>query len=187
MPSSCALSAPAQSLPSAAHVLMSSQLFDRVIREVTTVHAAGLKSFGLLVADPAAPQFPYCATEAVFFDSTKNRRNDPTIRPAFEAQGRYFRSFDDAGFVADPIEVLHVHRSLEARGLEPVAMFHTRRRQPANFSVRDTHRPVLGAFEIRKDLDDFGIDASDINEHSERAYTGPEVAALAIHTASAAA
>jgi proteasome lid subunit RPN8/RPN11 len=205
MSSSSALSAPVQSRRSAQHVLISSQVLDRLMRRVANVHAAGLKSFGLLVADPAAPEFPHCATEVVFFDPTKNRRNDPAIRPAFEAQGRYFRSYDDAGFVADPAEVLQVHRSLEACGLEPVAMFHTHRRQPANFShidyrlhspaypwhliisLRDARRPVLGAFEIHKDLDDYGIDASDRNENSERAYPGPEVTPLSIHTAPHAA
>jgi hypothetical protein len=109
MSSSSALSAPVQSRRSAQHVLISSQVLDRLMRRVANVHAAGLKSFGLLVADPAAPEFPHCATEVVFFDPTKNRRNDPAIRPAFEAQGRYFRSYDDAGFVADPAEVLQVY------------------------------------------------------------------------------
>jgi proteasome lid subunit RPN8/RPN11 len=192
------LGAPARRLPSAANVLLPSQLLDRFMRQVATVHAAGLKSFGLLVADPAAAHFPYCASDVVFFDPSKNRRNDPAIQPAFQAQGSYFRSYDDAGFVADSAEVLQVHRSLEARGLEPVAMFHTHRRQPANFShidyrlhnpaypwhlivsLRDAHRPVLAAFEVQKDLDDFGIDASDHNEHSERRYPGPEVTPLSI-------
>ena len=205
MPCSSRLTAPAQSSPWAGQVLVSSQLFDRLMSQVATVHAAGLKSFGLLVADPAAPHFPYCATEAVVFDPRKNRRNDPAIRAAFEAQGQYFRSFDDAGFVADPAEVLQAHRRLEACGLEPVAMFHTHRRHPANFShidyrlhnpayrwhliisLRDAYRPALGAFDIRKDFDDFGIDASDVNESSERAYVGPEVTALSIHAAPSAA
>src|SRR4029450_2382455 len=64
---------------------------------VGTVHAAGRKSFGLLVADPTTPQCPYCATDVVFFDPAKNRRNDPAFRPAFQAQGSYCRSYDDAG------------------------------------------------------------------------------------------
>jgi proteasome lid subunit RPN8/RPN11 len=186
-------------------VLLSDDLLDRFLTEVGTVHAAGLKSFGLFVADPSAPRFPFCATDVVFFDPGKNRRNDPGIRPAFEAQGSYFRSYDDAGFVADSGEVLRVHRSLEARGLEPVAMFHSHRRQPANFSyidyrlhnpaypwhliisLRNARRPVLSAFEVRKDLADFGIDVSDGNEHSEQAYLGPEVSPLPIVTASRAA
>jgi proteasome lid subunit RPN8/RPN11 len=180
-------------------------LLDRFLAEVATVHAAGLKSFGLFVADPSAPRFPYCATDVVFFDPGKNRRNAPGIRPAFEAQGRYFRSYDDAGFVADSGEVLRVDRELEARGLEPVAMFHSHRRQPANFShidyrlhnpaypwhlivsLRDARRPVIRAFHVDKDFDDFGIDASDDNEHSEQAYTGPEVSRLPIISASRAA
>ena len=199
------LTSVSQSVALDRHVLLSSDLLDRFLEQVTTVHAAGLKSFGLLVADPAAPRFPYCATDVIFFDPSKNRRNDPTIRPAFEAQGSYFRSYDDAGFVADPGEVLRVHRNLEARGLEAVAMFHSHRRQPANFSyidyrlhnpafpwhlivsLRDARQPVLGAFEVRKQPDDFGIEPSDDNEHSERPYPGPEVSPMSIATAPQAA
>lgn len=201
------------SLPSSAsrpvatdrQVLLSGGLLDRFLTQVATVHATGLKSFGLFVADAAAPRFPYCATDVIFFDPTSNRRNDPAIRPAFEAQGSYFRSYDDAGFVADPDEVLAVHRSLEARGLEPVGMFHSHRRQPANFSyidyrlhnpafpwhlivsLRDAHRPMLAAFEVRKNFADFGIDGSDRHEHSERAYPGAEVSAIQIVSAAQAA
>jgi proteasome lid subunit RPN8/RPN11 len=198
-------SAAAQAAALNQQVLLPDELLDRFLKAVATVHAAGLKSFGLFVADPAAPRFPYCATDVVFFDSSKNRRNDPAIRPAFEAQGSYFRSYDDAGFFADSSEVLSVHRRLEANGLEPVAMFHSHRRQPANFSyidyrlhnpaypwhlivsLRDPRRPVLNAFEVRKALEDFGIEESDDNEHSERAYPGPEVTPLPIITTCQAA
>jgi len=94
---------------------------------------------------------------------------DPVFRPAFEAQGQYFRSYDDAGFVADPAELLRVHRRLEALGVEAVAPFHVHRRQPANFSLidfrlhnpaypwqliislRDPRRPVLQSFAVHKD------------------------------------
>lgn len=194
-----------QCVASDRQVLLSHELLDRFLARVATIHAAGLKSFGLFVADHDAPGFPYCATDMIFFDSSKNRRNDPDIRPAFEAQGSYFRSYEDAGFVADPGEVLRVHRNLEARGLEAVAMFHSHRRQPANFSyidyrlhnpaypwhlivsLRDPRQPVLGAFEVRKCPDDFGIDLSDDNKHSERAYPGPEVSPLSIASAPQAA
>jgi proteasome lid subunit RPN8/RPN11 len=169
-------------------------LVSRLIETTTAVHAAGLKSFGLLVADPTAPGFPFTASDVVFFDPRKNRRNDPELRAAFEAQGTYFRAYDDAGFVADPAELLAVHRELDMRGLEVVALFHVHRRQPANFSfidfrlhnpaypwhlivsLRDADRPVLQPFAVRKDLmADVGISAEDANEGSERTYPGPEV------------
>jgi proteasome lid subunit RPN8/RPN11 len=134
----------------------------------------------------------------VFFDPTKNRRNDPRLRPAFEAQGSYFKAYDDAGFVADSRELLQVHQQLERRGLEAVAMFHSHRRQPANFShidyrlhnpaypwhliaaFRQPERPVLRAFLVDKRDGEFGIDPSDHNEKSERDYTGPEVTPLRV-------
>jgi proteasome lid subunit RPN8/RPN11 len=168
----------------------------RLVATASAVHAAGLKSFGLLVAAPEHPDFPFTASDVVFFDPLRNRRNDPSIRAAFEAQGEYFRSYDDAGFVADAGEVLDVFRRVEASGLEVVAMFHAHRRQPANFSVidfrlhspaipwhliislRDPEHPVLRAFAVRKDPVNFGISAHDGNEHSEQPYTGPEVTPL---------
>ena len=187
------------------YVLMPSAVTEVLMTRVSEVHAAGLKSFGLLVAPSSATNYPYCATDVVFFDPQRNRRNDPHNRTAFEAQGHYFRSYEDAGFVADPAEVLQVHRGLEDQGLEPVALFHTHRRQPANFShidfrlhnpayswhliisLRDPGRPVLRAFMVRKSLDDFGIEPTDSNEHSECDYTGPGVQPLSIRTASRAA
>jgi proteasome lid subunit RPN8/RPN11 len=172
-------------------------LRDRIVSTATAVHAAGLKSFGLLVADPSAPGFPYTAADVVFFDPTRNRRNHPTLRPAFEAQGSYFRAYDDAGFVADPAELLQVHRRLEAAGLEAVAVFHVHRRQPANFSVidfrlhnpafpwhliislRDPARPDLQPYAVDKDpTAGLGIDPDERNEGSEQTYPGPEVARL---------
>jgi hypothetical protein len=170
---------------------------DRLLGTTTAVHAAGLKLFGLLLADPQAPGFPYVATDVAFFDPRKNRRNDPAMRPAFEAQGTYFRSYDDAGFVADATELLEVYRRLDASGLEAVALFHVHRRQPANFSVidfrlhnpayawhliislRDPGAPVLRAFAVRKDPSaELGISPDEDNEGSEQTYLGPEVAPL---------
>jgi proteasome lid subunit RPN8/RPN11 len=168
----------------------------RLVSTASAVHAEGLKSFGLLVAAPEHPDFPFTASDVVFFDPRRNRRNDPTTRAAFEAQGEYFRSYDDAGFVADSGEVLDVFRRVDDAGLEVVAMFHAHRRQPANFSLidfrlhspaipwhliislRDPEHPVLRAFAVRKDPANFGISASDGNEHSEQPYTGPEVTPL---------
>ena len=178
-------------------VRLSEQLFARLLGTTTAVHAAGLKSFGLLLADPLDPDFPFVATDVAFFDPTKNRRNDPAMRPAFEAQGRYFRAYDDAGFVADTAELLEIYRRLDASGLEAVALFHVHRRQPANFSaidfrlhnpaypwhliisLRDPAHPVLQPFAVRKSpAAEFGITSQDHNEGSEQTYTGPEVTPL---------
>lgn len=170
----------------------------RLVSTASAVHAEGLKSFGLLVASPEQPHFPFTASDVVFFDPLRNRRNDPAMRAAFEAQGQYFRSYDDAGFVADAGQVLDVFRRVEEAGLEVVAMFHAHRRQPANFSVidfrlhnpaipwhliislRDPEHPVLRAFAVRKDPANFGISADDGNEDSEQPYTGPEVTPLEV-------
>ena len=178
-------------------VRLSQPLFTRLLDTTTAVHAAGLKSFGLLLAAPSDRGFPYVATDVAFFDPTKNRRNEPAMRTAFEAQGTYFRRYEDAGFVADASELLAVYRRLDEAGLEAVALFHVHRRQPANFShidfrlhnpayawhliisLRDPAHPVLRPFAVRKDhASEFGISADDRNEGSENSYPGPEVAPL---------
>jgi hypothetical protein len=185
-------------------VRFSGQLFNRLLATTTAVHAAGMKSFGLLLADPRDRGFPYVATDVAFFDPTKNRRNDPAMRTAFEAQGEYFRAYDDAGFVADATELLQVYRRLDASGLEAVAPFHVHRRQPANFShidfrlhnpayawhliisLRDSAHPDLRPFAVRKDsASEFGISADDRNEGSEKSYAGPEVTPLRLALAAA--
>src|SRR5215472_3069055 len=147
----------------------------RLLRRAGQIHRAGLKSYGLLIAEPDAAGYPFTATDVVFLDSGKNRRNDPDHRAAFRAQGEYFRQFDDAGFVADPAELLAVWRAIEDSGRQVVAPFHSHRRQPANFSLidyrlhnpafawhliislRDPRHPVLQPFRVRKELSDFGI------------------------------
>lgn len=178
-------------------VRLSEDLLIRLLGTTTAAHASGLKSFGLLLAEPRAAGFPYAATDVAFFDPRKNRRNDPALRPAFEAQGAYFRTYDDAGFVADAAELLEVHRRLDESGLEAVALFHVHRRQPANFSLidfrlhnpayawhliislRNPRTPVLRAFAVRKDLDaELGISPDERNEGSELSYHGPEVTPL---------
>ena len=169
-----------------------------VLRQAAGIHRAGLKSYGLLVAEPGAAGYPFTATGVVFFDPRKNRRNDPGYRAAFHAQGDYFRQFDDAGFVADPGELLAACRAIEDSGREIVAPFHSHRRQPANFSLidyrlhnpafawhliislRDPRRPVLQPFRVDKDPSDFGISDQDARQGSELAYTGPEVRPLAL-------
>jgi hypothetical protein len=176
---------------------VSRALLARLLDTTTAAHAAGLKSFGLLLADPHDPDFPFVATDVAFFDPNRNRRNDPGLRSAFEAQGEYFRAYDDAGFVADSAELLQLYRRLDECNLEAVALFHVHRRQPANFSLidfrlhnpayawhliislRDPAHPVLQPFAVRKDpTAEFGISDQDHNEGSEQTYTGPEVTPL---------
>ncbi len=197
MDASSPASIPTQRSAPCPEVRLPEPLFARLLGTTTAVHAAGLKSFGLLLADPADPRYPFVATDVAFFDPRRNRRNDPAMRAAFEAQGTYFRAFDDAGFVADATELLEIHRGLDASGLEAVALFHVHRRQPANFSVidfklhnpayawhliislRDPANPVLRPFAVRKDVaSDFGITPHDHNEGSELTYAGPEVTPL---------
>src|SRR5215472_14933650 len=182
-------------------VTMPADLCLRVLRQAAGIHRAGLKSYGLLTAEPGAAGYPFTATGVVFFDPRKNRRNDPGYRAAFHAQGDYFRRFDDAGFVADPAELLAACRAIEDSGREIVAPFHSHRRQPANFSLidyrlhnpafawhliislADPRCPVLQPFGVAKDPSDFGISDRDARQGSELAYTGPEVTplALAVH------
>src|SRR5215471_11047771 len=164
-----------------------------LLRRAARIHRAGLKSYGLLVAEPDAAGYPFTAAGVVFLDPGKNRRNDPGHRAAFRAQGEYFRRYEDAGFVADPAELLAAWRAVEDSGRQVVAPFHSHRRQPANFSVidyrlhnpafawhliislRDPRRPVLQPFRVDKDLSDFGINDQDGCQGSELAYQGPEV------------
>jgi proteasome lid subunit RPN8/RPN11 len=177
---------------------MPTSLCLRLLRQAARIHRAGLKSYGLLIAEPGTAGYPFTATGVVFLDSRNNRRNDPGHRAAFRAQGEYFRQFDDAGFVADPAELLAACRAIEESGREIVAPFHSHRRQPANFSLidyrlhnpafawhliislRDPQRPVVQPFRVRKDLADFGISDQDACNGSELAYQGPEVAPLAL-------
>ena len=172
-----------------------------LLRQAQAFHAAGLKAFGLLLGDPEDPSFPFRAVDAVTFDPRRNRRNEPAYRAAFHAQGSYFRSYEDAGFVADATDLKKVWETAEAAGLEPVAPFHVHRRQPANFSsidyrlhnpafswhliisLRDAGRPVIQPFRVRKSWAEFGIDETDDLEDSELAYDGPEVGFLILDSA----
>ena len=72
-------------------VTMPAALCLGLLRQAAGIHRAGLKSYGLLVAEPGAAGYPFTATGVVFFDPRKNRRNDPGYRAAFHAQGDYFR------------------------------------------------------------------------------------------------
>jgi proteasome lid subunit RPN8/RPN11 len=177
---------------------MPAALCRRLLQQAGEIHRAGLKSYGLLIAEPGTPGYPFIATDVVFLDSRKNRRNEPGYRAAFWAQGEYFRRFDDAGFVADPAELLAVYRAIEDSGAQIVAPFHSHRRQPANFSLidyrlhnpafpwhliislRDPAHPVLQPFGVRKDLAEVGISEHDACQGSELAYQGPEVRPLSL-------
>ena len=177
-------------------VVMPARLCHRLLRRAQAMHAAGLKGFGLLIGDPAAPGHPFRPIDVVVFDPLRNRRNEPDNRAAFHAQGTYFRQFEDAGFVADSGDLLSVWRMIEASGLEAIAPFHVHRRQPANFSVidyrlhnpafawhliislSDPARPAVQPFRVCKEATEFGIDERDDREASEQTYHGPEVAQL---------
>jgi len=177
---------------------MPAHLCRRLLRRAQDLHAAGLKAFGLLVGDPAAAGHPFRAIDVVMFDPRRNRRNEPATRAAFHAQGTYFRRYEDAGFVADPGDVLRAWRMIEDSGLEAVAPFHVHRRQPANFSVidyrlhnpafawhlvislREASRPVIQPFRVCKEPTEFGIDERDHREGSEQPYLGPEVGPLGL-------
>jgi proteasome lid subunit RPN8/RPN11 len=180
-------------------VTMPAELCQRLLGTAARIHRAGLKSYGLLIAGADSAGYPFAAGDVIFLDSRKNRRNDPHHRAAFRAQGAYFRRFDDAGFVADPAELLAVWRAIEDSGREIVAPFHIHRRQPANFSLidyrlhnpafawhlivslRDPRRPVLQPFRVRKEMAaEFGISDRDVFHDSQRAYPGPEVEPLAL-------
>ena len=89
------------------------------------------KCFGYLVAPQGAAQ----PTEFVAF--TDNVRNGEEWQPEFWRRGRYFVDHEDAGFVATADESLRVQKALMHRGLHEVAMFHTHRRHPGNFSDID--------------------------------------------------
>jgi proteasome lid subunit RPN8/RPN11 len=183
--------------------IMPAQACRRFLDQAIQVHAVGLKSYGLLVAEPDVPGYPFCATDVVFLDSRHNRRNEAGNRAAFEAQGEYFRRHDDAGFVADPTDLLAAYRRIEDSGREIVAVFHSHRRQPANFSWIDfrLHNPAfawhlivsfhggpipqLQPFRVDKhdleaSLGEVGIGAHDDREGSELAYPGPEVVPLSL-------
>jgi proteasome lid subunit RPN8/RPN11 len=181
-----------------AAVTMPAEVLLRFLREARRVQDTGLKSYGLLVADPDSADYPFRVTDVVLLDSERNRRNEPGNRAAFEAQGDYFRRYDDAGFVADPRDHLEAYRRIEASGQEIVGMFHSHRRQPPNFSWIDFrlhnpafrwhlivsfHRgpfPGLQPFRVDKEDASQGIDPDDNRQGSELPYPGPEVTPVSL-------
>jgi len=110
-------------------VLFSRGLYDRLV--ATAVGRHPVKSFGYLVSGGPALR----PADFVLFED--NERNDARWQPEFWRRGRYFVDNDDAGFVASAEESWRVQKSLMARGLFEVGVFHTHRRHPANFSSID--------------------------------------------------
>ena len=181
-----------------AAVSMPAPLYSTLIRQAQELDRRGLKAFGLIVGDPRDPAFPFHAVDVVLLDPHRNRRNEPAHRAAFHAQGSYFRAYEDAGFVADPTDLLRAWQRIERAGREPVAAFHVHRRQPANFStidyrlhnpafpwhliisLRDPAAPDVQPFLVHKDNDHLGIDERDDLEGSEQSYPGPEVTPLSL-------
>jgi len=110
-------------------VLFPLALRDRLLDTVTARYPQ--KSFGYLVAGPESNH----PVDFVLFD--QNIRNDEEWRDEFESRGRYFVEHPDAGFVATPAESWRVQKYLFQRNLREVAVFHTHRRHPGNFSDID--------------------------------------------------
>lgn len=104
-------------------------VYDRLVAAAVGRHP--VKSFGYLVSSGPALR----PADFVLFE--ENVRNDAHWQPEFWSRGRYFVDNDDAGFVATPEESWRVQKSLMARGLFEVGVFHTHRRHPANFSSID--------------------------------------------------
>jgi proteasome lid subunit RPN8/RPN11 len=104
-------------------------LYDRLVAVAVERHP--VKSFGYLVSGGPLRQ----PADFVLFEG--NDRNDSQWQPEFWRRGRYFVDHDDAGFVAAPEESWRVQKSLMARGLFEVGVFHTHQRHPANFSSID--------------------------------------------------
>ena len=178
----------------ASPIVMPAVLFLHFLERASELHLLGLKSYGIFLSCHDVERYEFRPTEVYFCDSQKNRRNEPEHRAQFEAQGAYFRRYDDAGFVADARELLQLQKSTRRSGHLLVGLFHSHRRQPANFSLidyklhnplfswhlvlsmRDPIHPQVQPFVIDKSLEDYGIDATDVVEdEGEMQYVGPEV------------
>ncbi|WP_155246523.1 hypothetical protein [Salinispora pacifica] len=105
-------------------------LYERLVETVLARYPT--KSFGYLASPNGEMRR---ATDFLLFED--NVRNDDAWRHEFVSRGRYFVDHDDAGFVATPEESLRVHRHLLQSGLTEIAVFHTHRRHPGNFSDID--------------------------------------------------
>ena len=175
-------------------IRMAARLCLCFLQQATAIHSHGFKAYGVFTA-PAGGS-PFRPVDVRFFDAHHNCRNSPQHRPAFEAQGSYFRAHADAGFVVDGQDLARVERTVAAAGQMIVAPFHSHRRQPPNFSaidyrlhtpwfawhlvlgLRNPATPELQPFRVDKGLDEFGIHAADDREGSEQAYQGDNVRPL---------
>lgn len=113
----------------AAPLILGTELCDRLI--AAALGRFPTKTFGYLLArdEPLEP------VDFVMFH--ENIRNDGRWRKQFEAYGRYFVDYSDAGFVASPQEAWEVQQEIAGRDLVEVGVFHTHQRHPANFSRID--------------------------------------------------
>jgi formylglycine-generating enzyme required for sulfatase activity/proteasome lid subunit RPN8/RPN11 len=127
-------------LPGDDVVELSSSLLSSLLDYVTQRYPA--KCFGYLAA-PAGQSRP-----SEFFAFTENVRNSRRWKNEFESRGRYFVDHPDAGFVATEEESFAVQRQLLRRNLREVALFHTHRRHPGNFSDIDYELHVGRSAEI---------------------------------------
>lgn len=110
-------------------ILLPVDLHDRLLAAVLERYPQ--KSFGYLVSNTAS----YRPSDFIMFGG--NIRNDDAWHGEFVARGRYFADHADAGFVATPAESWRVQRHLLRTGLSEVAVFHTHKRHPGNFSGID--------------------------------------------------
>ncbi|HEY1292115.1 MAG TPA: SUMF1/EgtB/PvdO family nonheme iron enzyme [Chloroflexota bacterium] len=112
---------PAITLPAA--------LRDRLVEQVRK--RLPHKSYGFLLSEGD----PFNVCDFVFFES--NLRTTGSWREQFERYGPYFVEHDNAGFVATPEEAWEIQKSIWARGLVEIGVFHSHIRHPANFSGVD--------------------------------------------------
>lgn len=115
--------------PSAAPIVFSVELFDRLVETVRTRFPE--KTFGYLLSDVDS------RTPTDFLVFRENVRNTPAWQGEFHARGRYFVDNDDAGFVASPEETWRMQQEIWNAGLFEVGAFHSHQRHPANFSGID--------------------------------------------------
>ena len=113
-------------------IVFAPDLFERLRSVVLSRYPA--KSFGYLVCGGISGTARQ-PTDFLLFQ--ENIRNDEGWREEFESRGRYFVDHPDAGFVATAQESFAVHQYMQKAGLSEIAVFHTHRRHPGNFSNVD--------------------------------------------------
>ncbi|SDP40238.1 formylglycine-generating enzyme family protein [Lentzea jiangxiensis] len=116
-------------MPDQTAVALPPSLVTRIVEYVVDRYPD--KSFGYLVA-PRGESRPH---DFIGFEG--NVRNSARWKHGFESRGQYFVDHPDAGFVAAEDESWRVQKMLQENDLHEVAVFHTHRRHPGNFSVID--------------------------------------------------